>query len=229
MRYITGAIAQHTEEKALFKSTPLFAPAGQSTQMVVGASPETDAHILNIADNLYKGYKLKRIYYSGYIPIADDNRLPALSTPPPLIREHRLYQSDWLMRFYGFSVHEIVNDSHPLLDLEIDPKLSWALRNQHLFPVDVNTAPKEMLLRIPGIGDRSVEKMLQARRFGKLNEELLLKLGVVYSRAKYFITIGSNSFEKKYDLESDTIKGRILAEGTSKYKIRQQQQQLKLF
>lgn len=127
--------------------------------MVIGATPETDKDILYTADAYYKGFNLKRVYYSGYIPISEDTRMPALGSQPPLLRENRLYQTDWLMRFYGFEVHEIVNDKHPNLDTQVDPKLSWALRNPDFFPIDINSADYKMILRIPGIGVKSAKKL----------------------------------------------------------------------
>ncbi len=187
MNFLQGKIFGYKEEKRLIKSTPLFSPGGQSTQLVVGASPETDQHILQLSKSLYNDQKLKRVYYSGYIPVSDDNRLPAL-IKPPLQREHRLYQADWLMRFYGFDADEIVSASQPNLDLELDPKVGWALRNPHFFPVNINTDPYDMILRVPGIGVKSAGLIVKSRRFGKLREEHLKKIGIVWKRARYFIT-----------------------------------------
>jgi putative DNA modification/repair radical SAM protein len=176
------------QDKKLIKKVPLFVPAGQSTQMVIGATGETDLQIMQIADEFYKDYNLKRVYYSGYIPInAADSRLPAVGSPPPLLRENRLYQTDWLLRFYGFSIHEILNSEHQQLDLEIDPKLAWALRNPQFFPIDINTAEYRWILRIPGIGRQSAIKIMQARKYGKLKEFQLRKLGIAFNRAKYFM------------------------------------------
>lgn len=227
MKQISNEIIQFTEEKKLFKKTPVFAPAGQSTQMVIGATGETDKEIMYSANSFYKDYKLKRVYYSGYVPISDDSRLPAIGTGVPLLRENRLYQTDWLMRFYGFKVEEILNDSNPYLDTDIDPKLSWALRNMQVFPVDINTADKMMIMRIPGIGLRSVEKILEGRRFGKLGWEHLSQMGVAVNRAKYFIICKSNQYEKR-DLTGMKIKQFILQESASKY-LKNSTQQLKLF
>lgn len=228
MQYISGAIANHKSEKKITKATPLFAPAGQSTQMVIGAAAESDYQIVSLSNHLYQQYNLKRVYYSGYIPISNDNRLPALNTPPPLIRENRLYQTDWLMRFYGFKALEIVNEQVPNLDLEIDPKLSWALRNLHLFPIDINKADYEMILRVPGIGVKSAKKILAARKYRKLNMDHLKKIGVVLSRVKYFIQ-AFDSFYRIADYTGSQIKGLILSGNHSKYKIQQKQQQLMLF
>lgn len=175
-------------DRKTFKKTPLFVPAGQSTQMVIGATPETDLQIMTTADTFYREFNLKRVYYSGYIPInAQDSLLPKIGTAPPLVRENRLYQTDWLMRFYGFSLPELLNNDHPQLELEIDPKLSWALRNPQFFPIDVNTADFKWIMRIPGIGRQSAYKIVQARKFGKLREYQLRKLGIAFNRAKYFM------------------------------------------
>ncbi|TVQ99631.1 MAG: putative DNA modification/repair radical SAM protein [Desulfovibrionales bacterium] len=166
---------------------PLFAPAGQSTQLIVGASPEPDRQILRLAEALYGRFGLKRVYYSGYIPVSQDSRLPALNAPP-LLREHRLYQADWLVRFYGFQSAELFDDQHEWLDDQIDPKAAWALRHPDLFPVEANRASLEKLLRIPGIGVRSARRIIAARRFGPLHPEDLKKLGVVMKRARFFVT-----------------------------------------
>jgi len=227
MGYLKQEIIQNNEEKKLFKSTPIFAPAGQSTQMIVGATAETDFQVLHSANYFYKNYALKRVYYSGYVPVLADNRLPGLETQVPMIRENRLYQADWLMRFYGFKVNEIVNDGHPVLDLDIDPKLSWAIRNLHAFPVDINKADLHIILRVPGIGVQSARKIVSARQFRRLSWENLSALGVAVNRAKYFITCNSNIFEKR-GLAGTTIKQFILAESASKY-LKKTQQQLSLF
>ena len=227
MTYLKQEIIQHTEEKKLFKNTPGFAPAGQSTQMVIGATPETDLEILFMADQFYRKFELRRVYYSGYVPISNDNRLPAMSTPVPIVRENRLYQADWLMRFYGFAVNEIVDRDNPLLDMEIDPKLSWALRNLHLFPLDINKADKKMILRVPGIGVGSTDKIIAARRFSKLNWDHLKKIGIAITKARYFITCDSTDFNRR-DLLPSTIKQQLLSLGKSKYEANHSPQ-LKLF
>ena len=216
MLFLKNAIIQNREEKKLFKHTPMFAPAGQSTQMVIGATPETDLEILFLANGFYKKMQLRRVYYSGYVPISNDNRLPAIGTPVPMIRENRLYQADWLMRFYGFAVNEIVDQHNPLLDTDVDPKLGWALRNLHLFPVDINTAPYEMIVRVPGIGIQSARKILASKKFGKISVEHLKKIGISYNKAKYFISCG-NVFERS-DKLAGQIKQLILSSGNSKYK-----------
>lgn len=165
-------------------------PAGMSTQMIVGATPESDYTILRRADLLYRGPGLKRVYYSAYIPVNHDNRLPALTGPPPLLREHRLYQADWLLRFYDFSLEEILNPAQPQLDCELDPKAAWALRHLQHFPLDVNRASKEELLRVPGIGIRSTQRILRARRQTRLQADDLKRLGIVMKRARYFLHDG---------------------------------------
>ncbi|SEP56912.1 putative DNA modification/repair radical SAM protein [Neolewinella agarilytica] len=198
------------ESKALIKSVhkPNFAPAGQSTQMVIGASPETDQDILSLSATLYDKQSLKRVYYSGYVPISDDNRLPTLSAPP-LRRENRLYQADWLMRFYGFDAHEIVDDNNPMLDPDLDPKLAYALRNPALFPVDINTAPLEMILRIPGVGVKSARKIVQSRRFQPLRREHLKKIGIVWKRSQYFLICADKDF-RQLGFDPKIIRHRIL-------------------
>jgi len=216
MLKVKNDIIENKSEQKIIKSTPKFAPAGQSTQMIIGASGENDFQIMQTSNYFYRSYNLKRVYYSGYVPISYDNRLPQIGTEVPVLRENRLYQADWLMRFYGFDVSEILNKNHQNLDLDIDPKLSWALRNLHEFPVDINTADKRMLARIPGLGMKSVQKILNARRFRRLNWDHLKKIGVALNRAKYFIICNSNNFEKR-DLSADRIKGLILQNSHSKY------------
>ncbi|RAV98460.1 putative DNA modification/repair radical SAM protein [Pseudochryseolinea flava] len=216
MAFVSENIRALASDKKIIKSTPNFAPAGQSTQMVVGASPENDLQVMSIADSLYKNYQLKRVYYSGYVPISNDNRLPVLGTPVPVIRENRLYQADWLTRFYQFSVKELVDPKNPNLDLDIDPKLSWALRNLDQFPVDVNTAPYEMILRVPGIGLNSAKKIVAARNFQKLGWEHLRKIGVAFNRAKHFVICQSSAMPKEVDARK--LRAHILTQskfGTS--------------
>lgn len=215
MKKVRNEIIQYNSEKKIIKSTPKYAPAGQSTQMIVGASGETDHQIIQTSSFFYSQFKLKRVYYSGYVPISNDDRLPQLGTAVPMMRENRLYQADWLMRFYGFQASEIVDPSFPNLDADIDPKFSWALRNLHLFPVDVNTADKEMLLRIPGVGVRSVGKIIQARRFRRLTEEHLKRIGISMNRARYFIVNVPRSGYQ--DLSAASIRQNVLDSGNSKY------------
>lgn len=188
MLYIQQGVLESSEERKKFRYAPRFAPAGQSTQMIVGATAESDKDILFLSSALYQRPTMKRVYYSGYVSVNTyDTRLPALKQPP-LVRENRLYQADWLMRFYQFKVNEIVDDTYPDLDLEIDPKLSWALRHPEQFPVDINKADYEMILRIPGIGVKSAKLIIASRRYSKLGYYQLKKIGVVMKKAQYFIT-----------------------------------------
>lgn len=226
MGTISRELVQNKEEKKLFKLAPSFAPAGQSTQLIVGASAENAQQILQLSNQLYQNYKLKRVYYSGYVPISDDNRLPVLAAPP-VVRENRIYQADWLLRFYGFKVNELVNDFFPNLDLEIDPKLSWALRNRHFFPVEINAADYELILRVPGIGVKSAKKIVSARRFTHLTFDHLHKIGVVLKRAKYFITCSGRSLEQK-DYAEEIIRRKIIF-GENSYRSALVKQQLDLF
>lgn len=188
MGVIHDGIAEYRAEAVVHRAAPRFAPAGQSTQMVVGASPENDLQILNLSAALYRRYDLKRVYYSAYVPVSTDSRLPALRTPP-LEREHRLYQADWLMRLYGFAAQELLSPETPWLDPVLDPKCAWALRHPEAFPVEVSTAPYERLLRVPGIGMRSARRLCSTRRFAALRLEDLTRLGVVLRRAQFFLTV----------------------------------------
>ncbi|MEM9000354.1 MAG: putative DNA modification/repair radical SAM protein [Bacteroidota bacterium] len=227
MRKVKNELLRYHNERKRIKSAPKYAPAGQSTQMIVGATGETDKDIMYTATYYYKKYLMKRVYYSGYVPVSKDNRLPSIGSQVPLLRENRLYQTDWLLRFYGFAVNEILNDDHPNLEADVDPKLSWALRNLHHFPVDVNKADKHMLARVPGLGMQSVAKLLNARKFRKLNWDHLKKLGVALNRAKHFMVCDSRYWERR-DLDAEKIKGMILQQSASKFK-KQYQQQLSLF
>ncbi len=201
MDFVKNELILYKDERKIFKKIPKFAPAGQSTQMIVGATNETDLKIIKVANHFYQNFNLKRVYYSGYVPVLEDSRLPSIHSQVPMQRENRLYQADWLMRFYGFRADEILENTNPFLDLEVDPKLAWALRNREKFPVNINTAPKEMILRVPGIGTKSTGKILMARRFQKLNLEHLQKMGVAVNRAKYFV-----------EFESENIFNRLLDE-----------------
>jgi putative DNA modification/repair radical SAM protein len=187
MSYISSQISETKYSARYLKSTPSFVPGGQSSQLIIGATPESDFHILKLSENLYKSYGLKRVYYSAYVPISNNPKLPALNSPP-LLREHRLYQADWLLRFYGFSAKELLNESSPNFDIHLDPKTDWALKNIEKFPIEVNKASTRDLMRIPGIGVRSVRKIATARRVQALDFAALKKLGVVLKRAQYFIT-----------------------------------------
>lgn len=198
MNFVTKELEVLKEKKQFYNSR-----GGQSTQLIIGATPDSDFEILKLSSHLYIHNKLKRVYYSAYVPINDDSRLPAIK--PPLMREHRLYQADWLIRFYGFNIEEIVSENKPFLEENIDPKLAWALRNLDFFPVDIAKASLESLLRVPGIGPLSARKILKIRRFTSLDLNILRKIGVVLKRAKYFITINGKFFEDKnfYDKTSD--------------------------
>ena len=188
MLYIQQGVLESAEERQKHRSAPRFVPAGQSTQMIIGATNENDKQILQTSAALYQRPTMKRVYYSGYIPVNSyDNRLPALKQAP-LVRENRLYQADWLLRFYDFKVDEIVDEKYPDLDLEIDPKLAWALRHPECFPIDINKADYAMILRIPGIGVKSAKLIVTSRRFSKLKTADLKKIGVVLKKAQYFIT-----------------------------------------
>ena len=188
MDQIHQGIMMSKEERKKHRRAPRFVPAGQSTQLIVGASPEPDYTILKLAAGFYNRQNLKRVYYSGFLPVNDyDKRLPAISKPP-LVRENRLYQADWLMRFYHFNFDEIVDQQHPDLDLRMDPKLAYALRHPGMFPVDLDKAPYELILRVPGIGVRSARIIVGMRRYGKITYSHLKKMGVALKRAKYFIT-----------------------------------------
>ena len=188
MKLIQQGVIENKEDRQRYRHTPRFVPAGQSTQMIVGATKDSDRDILTMSSMLYHQPSMRRVYYSGYVSVNTfDSRLPVLKQPP-LVRENRLYQADWLLRFYHFKVDEIVDDLHPNLDLDIDPKLSWALRHPEAFPVDINTADYEMLLRVPGIGNKSAWLIANSRRFNRLTSFDLKKMGVVMKKAKYFIT-----------------------------------------
>lgn len=185
-------------------------PIGMSTQLIIGATPENDLDILRLSSSLYDKSMLKRVYYSAYIPINNAKNLPALTTPPPLLREHRLYQADWLLRFYGFGVEEILNEDTPHLDERFDPKLAWALRNLHLFPIELNRADKETLLRIPGLGVRGVNKILKARRFRALNVYDLETMKISLKRLRYFVTVGGKALVDR-SLDYQQIQTELLS------------------
>jgi putative DNA modification/repair radical SAM protein len=188
MKLIQQGVLENKEDRQKYRHAPRFVPAGQSTQMIVGATKDSDRDILTMSSMLYGQPSMRRVYYSGYVSVNTfDPRLPVLKQPP-LVRENRLYQADWLLRFYHFKVEELVDDTHANLDLEIDPKLAWALRHPEFFPVDINTADFEMLLRVPGLGTKSAWLIVNSRRFNRLTSYDLKKMGVVMKKAKYFIT-----------------------------------------
>ena len=191
MAQIRDGAAQSKAELKLYRHAPKFAPAGQSTQMIVGATPESDRHILSLTEGLYRKYRLKRVFFSAYMPVSDHKSLPVpAGFKPPLLREHRLYQADWLLRFYGFTAGEILDESRPNFDEALDPKSDWALRHPEFFPVEVNRADYEAILRVPGIGMRGAQRIVAARRYGPLSFEGLKRLGIVMKRAQYFIPCG---------------------------------------
>ena len=188
MRQIQRGITANKFELMEYKRTPSFVPAGQSTQMIVGATPENDYQMMMVAEALYQYYDLKRVFYSAFVPVNEDSSLPALPGGPPLLREHRLYQADWLLRFYGFKASELLTEDRPNFNVFLDPKCDWALRHLELFPVEINRADYYTLLRVPGMGVKSVKRIIAARRQGLLDFESLKKMGVVLKRAMYFIT-----------------------------------------
>ncbi len=193
--YLKTQIDRNQDERKVFRKAPQFVPAGQSTQLIVGATPESDLQIVRLAEGLYQKFRLKRVYYSAYVPVNQNSLLPALSSPP-LRRENRLYQADWLLRFYGFKAAELLDPGEPFLDRELDPKTGWALRNFSIFPVEVNRADYEILLRVPGVGLKSARQIVNARRYGPLSFTNLGKLGVVLKRARYFLTCQGKYLEK---------------------------------
>lgn len=188
MRQIQQGISQNKNELTVYRNAPSFVPAGQSTQMIIGATPESDYQIMTVAETLYQKFDLKRVYYSAFVNVNEDKELPALPGGPPLLREHRLYQADWLLRFYGFEAGELLSESKPNFNILLDPKADWALRHLELFPVEINHADYKMILRVPGIGVKSAQRIVRARRNGNLTFENLKKIGVVLKRALYFIT-----------------------------------------
>lgn len=214
MQDINNQILMLNEEKKRVKKKTVFVPAGQSTQLIIGATPDTDLQIMKLSAGLYGKYHLKRVYYSAFVPVNNDKRLPTLYSPP-LLRENRLYQTDWLLRYYGFNVDEILDQSHPYLEEDVDPKVSWALRNINLFPIEINKVDYALMLRIPGIGVKSVEKIIKARKFQTLNYEALKKMGVGLKRAKYFITCNGKMLEK-VSYYPEVIRKKILHESYSK-------------
>ncbi|MBO4914109.1 MAG: putative DNA modification/repair radical SAM protein [Oscillospiraceae bacterium] len=210
MRQISEQSAESKSELVKYRSAPRFAPAGQSTQLIVGASGESDRHILTLTQALYGRYRLRRVFYSAYVPVVENTLLPSVGTKPPLLREHRLYQADWLLRFYGFSADELLDDSQPDFDPRLDPKCCWALRHPEFFPVEVNHADYEALLRVPGIGVVSARRILVARRTGPLHIDDLRKLGVVMKRAQFFLTC-SGSLATPLRLSQASVASNLMA------------------
>ena len=193
IKNIKNQIIINKEERRKYKNSSIFVPGGQSTQLIVGATKETDLNILTLSENLYNKFALKRVYYSAYVPVNSGKNLPDIKNPPTL-REHRLYQGDWLLRVYGFNSNELLNEANPNFDINFDPKTTYALNNIHLFPVEINKAPYEMLIRVPGIGIRGAKKIVSARRVNSLDFLDLKKLGIVLKRAQYFITCRGKYF-----------------------------------
>lgn len=210
MRQIQQGIRQGRNEVAIYRHAPDFVPAGQSTQMIVGATPESDYQIMAVAQGLYDNFELKRVFYSAYVSINEDKELPALHTGTPLLREHRLYQADWLMRFYQFRAEELLNEKRPNFNILLDPKCDWALQHLEQFPVEINRADYHTLLRVPGIGVNSARRICGARKTARLGFEDLKKMGVVLKRALYFITCsGKMMYPTK--LEEDYITRNLLS------------------
>lgn len=214
MGLIRDGIGETSRALSTYRHAPRFVPAGQSTQMIVGATPESDRQILRLTQGLYRKYHLKRVFFSAYMPVVGDRNLPALGTPPPLLREHRLYQADWLLRFYGFTAEEILDEEAPNFDPLLDPKCDWAVRHMEQFPVEVNTAPYEMLLRVPGIGVKSAQRIRAARRWTKLDGDGLKKLGVVWKRARFFLTCQGKSLSP-LSTDNPAVIAGVLREGSA--------------
>ncbi|HIR76084.1 MAG TPA: putative DNA modification/repair radical SAM protein [Candidatus Choladousia intestinipullorum] len=209
MRQVQLMTRQNKNELALFSHAPQFVPAGQSTQMIIGATPENDYQILSVAESLYQKFELKRVFYSAFVQVNEDALLPSLPGGPPLLREHRLYQADWLLRFYGFKAQELLSESHPNFNVFLDPKCDWALSHLDQYPVEVNTADYYTLLRVPGIGPKSAQRIVRARRLGSLDYPALKKAGVVLKRAVYFITCGGRQMYP-LKIEEDFILRNLL-------------------
>ena len=229
MRQLSDGIEESAQERRLAKrnrglaKAGSFAPAGQSTQLIIGATPETDHHILSLTESLYTSYKLKRVFFSAYMPVNDDVRLPSLETEVPLTREHRLFQADWLLRFYGFKVAELVSCEEPDLPLDMDPKAAWALRNMELFPLEVNSASYEELLRVPGIGVRLAHRIMRARTCQRLGFDELASLGLSLKRAGFFITcLGrmAPGFEADPHVARASLTASVIASGSGRKKMR---------
>ena len=229
MQHIGEHYSGFALEATRSRHTPKFCPAGQSTQMIIGASGESDLQILNLTQSLYKRMHLKRVYYSAYIPINATPNLPALASAPPLIREHRLYQADWLLRYYRFEAEEILSPQAPHLDEHIDPKAAWALRNFHHFPLDINRAGYEELLRVPGLGVLSAKRIIATRRVTAIREQDLAKMGLVMKRAKYFLSINGRSLAPSSFSFHHLATAMGKAEPAATQKLRQASHQLRLF
>lgn len=211
MRQIRNGIAENRNELVVYRKTPKFVPAGQSTQMIVGATPENDYQMVSVAEALYKNFDLKRVFYSAFVPVVQDKNLPMAAGGPPLLREHRLYQADWLLRFYGFHADELLSEKRPNFNVLLDPKCDWAVHHLEEFPVEIMTADYHRLLRVPGLGVRSAQRIMTARRTGPLSFEDLKKLGVVLKRAVYFITCCGRMMEH-VRMEENFITSQLVGE-----------------
>ena len=211
MGFIRERIRENPTGLAKYQDMPRFVPAGQSTQLIVGATPDTDFRIMSLTEGLYRRYSLKRVFYSAYLPVVTHSLLPAPDVKPPLMREHRLYQADWLLRFYGFKASELLDELHPNLNPHVDPKCNWALNHMDQFPVEVNKAPLEMLMRVPGIGVTSAKRIVTARRNTCLDFAGLKKLSVVLKRAQYFVTC-NGKVAKGVDIAQDGVLRALLSE-----------------
>lgn len=218
MRQIQNAITANKNEIVLYRNAPHFVSGGQSTQMIIGATPESDYQIINVAESLYDKFALKRVFYSAFVKVNEDKALPALLGGPPLLREHRLYQADWLLRFYGFKAGELLSEDRPFFNVMLDPKEDWAVRHLEQFPVEINRAPYEVLLRVPGIGVKSAGRIMQARRSACLDFDALKKIGVVLKRALYFITCNGRMMYRT-KLEEDYIVRNLTADSKERYKL----------
>lgn len=227
MGFIRNKIVETEDDRRVFRKVPVFVPAGQSTQLIVGATPDNDLSIMRLSEGLYRSYALKRVFYSAYIPVGSNPNLPVIARPP-LLREHRLYQADWLLRFYGFTAGELLDESRPYLDIQLDPKCEWAIRNLHIFPVEINRVDYETLLRVPGIGVRSARRIITARRTGSLGFDNLKKLGVVLKRARFFITCRGKCMDN-IEMSEELIMGNLLADRSRLPAVENSFQQLNLF
>ena len=227
MGQIRAQVQENKEALTKYRHAPKFAPAGQSTQLIVGATQDSDFHILRLTQGLYDRYALKRVFYSAYVPVVEHALLPGKDVKPPLLREHRLYQADWLLRFYGFRAEELLDPENPDFNPLVDPKCSWALAHLDFFPVEVNTADYETLLRVPGIGVTSARRIIISRRSGRLRIDQLRKLGVVMKRAQYFLTASGKMAEGLRFTPDSLLRGLIAAERPNLPQ--QEMEQLSLF
>lgn len=226
MRQIQNGIQENKNDLVLYRNAPKFVAGGQSTQMIIGATPENDFHIINVAESLYQKFGLKRVFYSAFVNVTGDKALPALPGGPPLLREHRLYQADWLLRFYGFRAEELLDEKRPFFNVMLDPKEDWAVRHLEQFPVEINRAPMEMLLRVPGIGVKSAQRIAAVRRCASLTFGDLKKIGVVLKRAVFFVTCSGRmmypvKLDEDYIVRNLTDKNERIRFGTDGMSYRQ--------